>query len=179
MNWFNVRPGTGSIVVDDGPEIVPIDPDEVGEVPEGRPCRFIVRLRGVSYQGDDVGSDWRYSVTINSTAWVSPRHHFAWRSFDPIGVEVYNDVRPATCERAALLVFTVGAREYDYGIFDDVGVFGDIIPVPCPEGGFGRQLTMAVPVPEYPPRFWRWICRRRRRLALMIFYFSIEARCEG
>jgi len=176
-DWIDSGVRPGSVVVDNGIDVVPIDPDEGGGAPGKRPCRITVRLRGVAYQGDDVGADWRYTVAVNSSTWISRRHTAVWRRFDEIGVEIDDQVWPNSCGGAPLLVISAHAREYDGGLFDDVGFNADIIAMPCTRDGFRRQLTMVVPVPEYPPRFWRWILRRPKRVALMVFFFVIEARC--
>lgn len=173
----SVRPGP--IVVDDGPVLVPVEPENGGEPGPGkRPCRIRVKLRGVAYRGHDVGSDWRYTVTVNNSVWISRRHAVAWNSFDEIDVEVYDCTWPNSCEGTPLLVISAHAREHDGGFFDDEGFNADIIAMPCPLDGLDRQLVIAVPVPEYPQWLGRWIFRRGKRVAVMVFYFVIESRCE-
>jgi hypothetical protein len=176
-DWLDSSVRPGSIVVDDGPVVVPVEPDDGIPGPGKRPCRITVRLRGVAYRGDDVGRDWRYTVTVNNSVWLSPRHAVEPNSFDAIGAEVYDRVWPDSCEGTPLIVISAHAREHDGGLFDDEGFRADIVAMRCPLDGLERQLVIAVPVPEYPQWFGR-LFRRGRRVAVMVFFFVIEARCE-
>jgi len=78
-----VRGGTGSIGVVGGPIIVDATdvtgtPEVPIDLPPIFPCRVIVRLNRVDYKGCDVGSYWRYKVSVNSSGWCSDLRIMDW-----------------------------------------------------------------------------------------------------
>jgi len=188
MNMFNIRglsgqgmsdqllSGPGS-VVEDGLDIhipgIPVTEDDR----KRKPCRVIVTLIGVYYGGDDVGSEWRYEISVNGGSWVSDLRIVHWRTWDSVDHRVYDEVLEYGCGMTQLVKFLVRARERDWFIFDDIGKSFDLTALPCLKEKSRRQVVILVPVEEYPSGVWRWLLRSHTRTALMHFVFEVEAQC--
>ena len=169
--------GTGGLVVVDGPDIhIPGIPDT--EVTKKlNPCRLTVTLRGVYYGGDNVGSEWEYRIAVNNKIWCSGLRNVQWRSWDAVNQQIYDEIIDHGCGLIQLVTFFVRARERDWYIFDDIGERADVTAIPCTREKSKRRVVISVPVVEYPGILWRWMFRRFKKIAMLYFFFEVEAQC--
>ena len=167
----------GGLVVENGDDIfIPIDPGQLK--PTQKPCKITVTLNAVYYGGDNVGSDWKYVISVNGHTWLRDFHTFNWNTWDPVGQKVYEEVLENSCGLTHVLSFFIRARERDPFIFDDVGERVDLMAIRCEEEKSARRLITPVHVPEISSFRWmRKLLKRFPRTALLIFIFDIEAQC--
>lgn len=135
--------------------------------------RVVVKLVDVSYEGDDIGADWSYAVTVDDCAarvlTAGTHHHGTLRTWDRI---VHDH---ATLDRhgASFPVhLTVTAREHDV-MWDDLGSAQVQLLVACdpayPALEYRAEVTVAV-------RDRRWY-GAGRRTARLRFRFDVETSC--
>ena len=170
---------SGGLIVDNGTDfVIPGDP-EPGQIERPKnPCKITVALKGVYYGGDNVGSVWKYMVSVNENVWISDSHTVQWRSWDVVGKKIYDEVRENTCEMTNIITIFIRAREKTGYLFDDIGERAEITAIPCEMDKPRRRLIIVVPVPEYPSLRWiRTILRKFSKMALLYFIFEIEAQC--
>lgn len=166
--------GTGSVVVTDGPPIhIPGPEVDVKQ----KPCRVTATLLAVYYGGDNVGSEWRYEISVNTAVWSSSLRIVHCRTWDYVGKPVYDEVLEGGCGLSELVTIGVRARERDWCIFDDIGDGVGITMLPCLEEPSGRQVVILVPVPEYPSGLWLWPFRKHKKAAFLYFVFEVTAQC--
>jgi hypothetical protein len=159
--------GSGILVED--PQDLPDFPDDT--VRPGRSCHVVVRLERVYYTGDDIGSDWRLTATVDGGFWDSGPIAFHHNSVVSPGAVVLDRLRPGSCGIAQLLSLLVHARERDW-LFDDVGHLLQPLILRCSELANARHLIVAVPVAESPTTWFQ-----RRKIAILYFHFSIRTQC--
>lgn len=166
--------GTGSVVVTDGPALYIPGP----EVDVNRkPCRVTATLLAVYYGGDNIGSEWRYEISVNTAVWLSGQRILHWRTWDHVGKLIYEEVLEGGCGSTILVTIGVRARERNWHIFDDIGDGFYITMWPCLEEPSARRVVILVPVPEYLGRLCRCLFRKHRKVALLHFVFGVEAQC--
>ena len=142
-----------------------------------KPCRLATTLLAIYYDGDNVGSQWLFSVSVNGQVWVPSSgpitlQHRGTRSFN---TQVYEERREAGCGLAHIVSIFLRARELDWLLFDDIGERLELTTIMCSEEGSQRLVVVIVPVPEFP--YCRRISRRERKTALLYFYLQLEAQC--
>ncbi len=170
MNLLNPSDTNGIIV--NGSDFYIPDPEIVQDK---KPCHLKASLLGVYYGGQNVGSQWRFDISVNSSTWTSGRINLEIHNWYSKKVEIYDETIQGGCDRVHLITIFIRAREYDFYIFDDVGEILFCIPILCTPNGQTRRTRVLVPVKEYP--YCRIFSRKPRRIAHMHFYFSIEAKC--
>jgi hypothetical protein len=158
----------------DGPVDIPGRPEEV--VPANA-CRVTGSLAGIQYDGDNVGSDWQFRLSMNTGGWVSGPVTFHWRTWFPVGAMVCDEIRPAACGLSVPISIVVRARERDFVIFDDLGERAEFLFLPCTPESSRRSIVVTVPVREYLGRFWRPALRLNVQTALLHFFFVVTTRC--
>lgn len=166
--------GTGSVVVTEGPSIHIPDPEVDAK---RKPCRVTATLLGVYYGGDNVGSEWRYAISVNTAAWLSGLRIVHCRTWDYVGKVIYDEVLEGGCGFAELVTIGVRARERNWYIFDDIGDGFYITMLPCLEESSTRRVVILVPVPEYLGRLCRCLFRKHRKVAFLHFVFEVTAQC--
>jgi len=153
---------TGGMVVDDGFDIPPADLGR-GE----RPCRVMITLKGVYYTGDDIGRDWRFTVSVNNQAWTSDWLVMRPGTWTPIEETVFVSTGKNSCGLTQLLFFVVRARERGFPFPGSTGMASDTTGIPCSEQMSRRRFIMTVLVRE----------GFRRRTARLQFVFEITSVC--
>jgi len=129
--------------------------------PPIRRCRVKITLLRVQYNGDDIGNDWRYNVTVmGQTKRYSERTLDHNRS-DPIGDILY-DQQLGFCEQTVSIDIYVEAIEVDPFV-DDVGSNSKTVNAPCPSQRI-EELTVGV--------------KEGDKTARMKFVFNVELFCE-
>jgi hypothetical protein len=167
----------GGLVVDNGVDIT-IPGEGIELQPSKRPCRITVILRGVYYDGDNIGSDWKYEVSVNGGVWVTPVHTVQWKTWDVVNEKIYEEVVENACQMMTVVCFFIRARERDGYCFDDIGKRAEVTVMPCEEKPTPRRLIIGVSVPEYS--FFKWLrilLRKYQQSALLYFVFEIETQC--
>lgn len=127
--------------------------------PASGTCNIKVTLDDVVYDGQDVGSDWRYTIVVEGKTTEVPEHDFSPNERERPNIVVF-DAACGRCPGIAALLLTVDAIEVD--ISDDVGTASRLINVPCP-GVQVEKLVARV--------------REGDSVADLTFTFTIEATC--
>lgn len=170
--------GAGNVVVVVGPGID--TPKLPGLVDEGRKhCRLTVELLVVIYGGQDVGSSWRYSVTVEGCLWNSGPRAMQWGETDVVGAVVCDRVLNNGCGLPRQVSIEVRARERGGFWLDDIGEGFGLIFLRCIELGSSAQLSVPVPVAEFQSKMLRSILRLPSKKALLQFIFQVRAQCLG
>ncbi|MCP4613337.1 MAG: hypothetical protein GY845_31995 [Planctomycetes bacterium] len=158
---------TGAAVLDDSFEIPGLD--------LGRgdgPCKIEVVLRSVYYSGDNVGSEWNFSVLMNGQGWNSDRliipHGKVWT----IDKRIITHTSPNGCGQTQYLIFYMHARERDFPWSDDIGNARAYFLIPCSEIMLEQTLVIPVNVLENPDGIGPY------KAACLEFVFDIRTKCE-
>lgn len=158
-----VSAGDGYVVNGDI-DFVPVEP---------RPqCHLVAELLFVKYQGDDIGSEWHFRISIDGDLWLGGPITIHNGTTEIIGQRVA-DVQEGTCGIPLNVGIIVKAREKD-PVFDDRGQAILIVPVPCEREPTVRHVLVSVVVPER--RFWlwdRWLPVRRTAVLLLLFRLTV------
>lgn len=164
----------GSGIVLDDPKDIPDFSGEAGR--PARPCHMVIRLEHVYYTGDDIGSHWRLTATVDGGFWDSGPITFHHNSALSPGAVVLDRLRPGSCGIAQLLSLLVRARERDW-FFDDIGHGLQPLILRCSDVAITRHLIVAVPVGESPST-WLQRVLGRTKTAILYFHVSIKTQCE-
>jgi hypothetical protein len=170
--------GTGSFVIPDG-TLIDIPGPEVDL--KQKPCRVTATLRAVHYLGDNIGSKWRYYISVNNTLWSSDLRIVHCGTWDYVDKLIYDNVFVGGCGLLELVTISVRARECDRFLFDHIGYGFYATGLPCLEKpSRSSWVVILVPVPECPEylsRLWRWLFRKDKKVALLHFVFEVTAQC--
>ncbi|QLH05848.1 hypothetical protein [Nitrosopumilus ureiphilus] len=127
-------------------------------------CEVEVRLTAVTYQGDNVGNDWKYKIKVDGGVQKNISEHI----LDHNNFESRNDLllkkKYGKCGDKLVLSFWVNAIEVDAGP-NDSGVKRAKVEVKCVDG---RQTSTSVTV-----NVSEWL----EGTANLIFDFTITTKC--
>lgn len=142
----------------------------------GNPCHLEAVLQGIYYNGEDIGSQWRFQVSINSQTWDSGPRNMIWRTFMNIGEKIYDEDVENGCGLTNMFTIYIRAREIDGLFSDDIGEHLEVSALECSREGNSRRLLIWVPVQEVSIwwRFWKKV----KKVALLLFVIQISARCK-
>ena len=154
------------------PPAVRYDVPTAGE--DGATGRVLVRLVDVTYQGDDIGGDWSYTVSVEDAAVkvlaAGTHRHGTVKTFDRV---VHDRSGPERYGASFHLSLVVNAREHDV-MWDDLGNAHVNLLVACdpayPMLAYRTDVTVAV-------RDRRWY-GAGRRTARLRFTFEVETSCS-
>ena len=160
--------GSGVFITENGSSTVipsyPELPDEPGV--RLKPCHIIVTLKAIYYDGDNIGSNWKFNITINSEVWNSGPRVLQWKSWNILNEKIYDHVQEHGCGAIQILFFLVRAWTCKFLFQRYRGARSDIIALPCLEEITQRRMLMLVTVIG-------WFNKN----AVLIFVFDVSTQC--
>lgn len=162
----------GMVMPDDD---LPVPDTELN--PKGRPCRMTARLRLVRYSGDNVGSTWRWSISVDGVVWDSgPRTLLHGQVVTP-GETIYDRTIAGACGALRVPVIAVRAVERDPFV-NDVGLAVATTAIRCRDQASTQRVFVLVPVEERT--FWNKLALwRPRPTAILLFIIDVTAVCAA
>lgn len=164
---------SGGTVVPDGDLPVP----DLELDPRGQPCRIVARLRLVRYDGDDVGSNWRWFIAVDGVAWDSGPRTLARGQLVATGETIHDRTISGGCGTLRIPVISVRAVEHD-PFLNDMGFAVATTAIWCRDQASTQRVLVVVPVEERT--LWNklipWL---RRKTAILLFIIDISAACTA
>jgi len=167
----SVRDFSG-LVVDTGNVYIPgFPPKQVSN-----PCHLEGVLQGIYYSGEDIGSRWRFQISINGQPWDSGPRNLNWGTSLSIGEKIYDEDLENGCGLTTMFTIYIRAREIDGLFLDDIGERLGVTALECTRERNSQRVLIWVTVPEVMLwwRFWKKV----KKTAVLLFVFQLSAQCK-